>query len=155
MVEIRTYNYNLTERFKRRFKQLRLYCITSVASGALMFLLLFIFTSLIGYHYLISLTISFILTTTASFVFNKIFVFKTFNPKKLTQQYYEFFIVSISVYVVNFIFLFILVDLFNMWYLLAQFLISIVGLPILYMVHRKLVFSHPRNFKFLETIKNR
>lgn len=146
MDKVKLYRLRLKGRIKRQIKQFRIYCYTSFISAGLMFFLLFFFTSLLHIYYLLSLIMVYVVTITTSFILNKMYVFKLFNPTKLTKQYHHFFVISIVSFVVNFFALYILVKFIGMWYLLAQLLIGLIGLPILFLSHKKFVFSYSRNF---------
>jgi putative flippase GtrA len=140
--KVKLYRLTFRQRVKRKIEQFKMYCYTSFASAALMFLLLYVFTSLLGIHYLLSLVMVYVISITTSFILNKVYVFRLFNPTSLTKQYRHFFIIGIASFLANFIFLFILVDLVGLWYLLAQLIIASIGLPILFLSHEKFVFSH-------------
>jgi len=140
-MKFETYNLSLKERLKKQIKQFKKYCYISVASGVLMFTLLFLFTSLLNIYYLLSLTMAYTITVTGNFILNKIFIFNRFHPESLSKQYSQFFIVSFSGFIGNFIALYVLVSYFKWGYLFAQLLISAVGLPLLFFCYRNLVFS--------------
>lgn len=139
---IRTYKPSMKDNIKWHFKHFRIYCFTSFIDAILMFGLLFILTTIFKIHYILSFTITYIIITTNSFILNKLFVFKFFNPKKLHKQYSQFFIVSVTAFILNFIALYFLVEFLGVWYLLAQLIIATVGLPPLYLSHRIMVFNH-------------
>jgi len=136
------YNLSFKHRIKRQLKNFRRYCYISLCSSGVLFILLFIFTSLFNIYYILSFTMAFTMSTTLNFILNKIYIFNFFNPKRLTKQYYQFFIVGFSAFSVNIILLYVLVEFFHFYYLVAQLTIGLVGLPILFIIHRRLVFSH-------------
>jgi len=138
------YRLSLKDRVKRQIDKFKRYCYTSFISASLMFLLLFIFTSTLHIYYLISFVMAFVVSLTLSFVLNKLYTFNSFNPTKITKQYSYFFIVSIVAFIGNFLALYVLVGIVGLWYLLAQLIIGLVGLPILFLSHKRYVFAHPR-----------
>lgn len=143
--KIQTYKLTLNQRvnlYKRQFQQFKRYCFIALFSGVIMLMALFIFTSYLSFFYLVSFVFSYILMTLVSFVLNKKYVFKIFNPKSLSKQYKEFFIVGVVAFVLNFIALYILVDVYHIYYLLGQIIIWIIGAPWLFITHKLLVFSH-------------
>jgi len=140
--KVGVYRPTLKQNISWHFKHFKLYCYTSAIGAILMFSLLYILTDVFKIYYILSFTLAYLLIVTNSFLLNRFFVFRLFNPKRIHRQYLQFFIVNIVAYVTNLIFLYILVHFFGIWYLLAQFLIAVVGLPILYLSHRVMVFNH-------------
>ncbi len=136
------YNLSFKHRVKRQLKNFRRYCYISLCSSGVLFTLLFIFTSLLNIYYILSFIMAFAISATLNFTLNKIYTFNFFNPKRLAKQYYQFFIVSFSAFSVNIILLYILVEFFHSYYLVAQLTIGLVGSPILFIIHRRFVFSH-------------
>jgi|SRR3989344_460625 len=139
---IKFYKRNLQYRIKMNLKVFKIYTYTSILGAIIMFLTLFILTSAFRIYYILSFIIAFIISLTVNFILNRVYTFRKFNPKKLSRQYFEFFLVSISAFLANLISLYILVELFHIFYLLSQLIISLIGLPMLYLVNKKLVFSH-------------
>jgi len=136
------YEPSLRRAMKRQISHFKNYCYVSFANGALMFLLLFVFTSIFQIFYIFSLIIASLITMTSSFILNKIYIFNKFSAKELSKQYYHFFIVGFSAFFVNLISLYLLVRIFGLHYLLAQLLIVVVSLPLLFFSHKKFVFKH-------------
>ena len=139
---IEGYKLNIKQLIKWHFKHFKHYIYTSAIGAVLMFSLLFIFVSVFKIHYLFSFTIVYVIVTTNAFLLNKLFVFKFFNPKRIHRQYYEFFLFGIIVYIANLTAIYIFVQFIGIWYLLSQAIISLIGMPLLYLAHRHLVFSH-------------
>lgn len=139
---ISIYKPSIKQSVRWHFKYFKVYCYTSIIGAILMFSLLYIFTDVFKIYYIISFTIVYIIVTTNAFLLDRFFVFRLFNPKRMHKQYYRFFIISIVAYIINLTFLYILVHFFDIWYLLAQLIISVVGLPLLYLSHRNMVFSY-------------
>ena len=140
--DVEYYKPSLKQSVKWYFKHFKVYCYTSFIGGTLMFSLLYIFTSVFKIHYLFSLTLVYIIITINAFLLNRFFVFKLFNPKKIHKQYSQFFIVSLIFYLLNSFFLYVLVEIFGFWYLLAQLIIGVIGFPVTYLTHKHIVFSH-------------
>jgi putative flippase GtrA len=140
--KIKFYKITLKQKIKKQIRQFRIYCYTSLMSAVFMFIFLFIFTSLFHIFYLFSLFVVYGITVSVSFVLNKLYVFNLFNPKKLSKQYYHFFIISGLAFIGNFLALYILVEFVDLYYLFAQLCIGLVGLPILFISHKRFVFSH-------------
>jgi len=123
----------------RNFKR---YCYVASISGTMILLLFFIFVHLIRIHYLTSIVLAYIPSYTLGFVLDKKLVFTNKNKKALHRQYAEFLITSFSAMLLNMFFLFILIDIFGWGKILSEAIIIIIGLPLLFLVHKKLVFEH-------------
>ncbi len=141
-LKLETYKISFKDRIKRNLKKFKKYCYISLLSGSLLLVFLFTFTSLLRIYYLLSFIFASIISITLNFLLNRIYNFNNFNPKRLPKLYSEFLVISVASFSLNAILLYILVSIFKIFYLLAQFLIGILGLPILFLVHKKIVFNH-------------
>lgn len=140
--KIQLYKLSLRKRLGRQFEQFKKYCYTSIFSSLLVFVLFFVSTSILHIYYLLSFVVVYIIGVSFSFVINKFYIFNLFTPKRLSKLYFQFFIIDFFAFIGNLMLLYILVDFFNIWYLLAQLFIILVGSPILFMGYKNLVFSH-------------
>lgn len=118
------------------------YCYVAIVSGGMILILFFIFVRIIELHYLFSIILAYIPSYTLGFILDKRFVFTNKNKKALHRQYAEFLIASFSAMLLNMLFLFILIDIFNWHKILSEAIIIIIGLPLLFLAHKKLVFCH-------------
>lgn len=84
---------------------------------------LYIFTSMIGMWYIISAICSFTTSLIVAFFLHKFLVFKDslFIKRHVLRQAILYTTSSTSLLTLNILFLYILVDFFEIWYLLAQF----------------------------------
>lgn len=121
------------------------YCYIAGFSGGMILLLFFLFVYLFRIHYLISIILAYIPSYTLSFILDKKFIFNKRNKKALHRQYAEFLITNVSAMLLNMFFLFILVDIFGWWKIVSEAIIIIIGLPLLFLAHKKLVFCHYSN----------
>ncbi len=88
---------------------------------------LYILAGVIGMYYMIAASISFILSITSNFFFNKKWTFENKNTfyKKLYSQY---FLVSILSMMIGLTLLHVLVEFFGMWYFFGQIIaVAIAG----------------------------
>jgi len=146
-MRFKTYKISIKERIERHFENFKKYCIINLISGFKMLLLLFILTSIFNVFYLLSFLLSSLFSITLDFVLNKKYTFNKFNPKTIYKQYSDFFIVSFSSFIINFILLFIFVEYLHLWYLLSQLLISFILAPLRFLIHQKRTFSHKKLLK--------
>ncbi len=142
MGRLEVYRLSFKERIKRRAKQLKRYCYVSSISAAVTFILLFIFVSLLNFYYITAFVIAYLASATLSFFLNKILIFNIFNPKSLQKQYYQFFMVNVLFFLANLVLLYVFVEFFGLWYLLAQVLISLIIVLARFLSYKNYVFNH-------------
>lgn len=102
------------------FKQLFKFSIIGVLNTLINLAVLYILTEFFGIYYIISAIIAFLFAVTNSFLLNKTW---TFNEKliyKTKSKYVKFLSVTISALIVNLILLYVLVEYFNIYYMIAQ-----------------------------------
>ncbi len=140
--KIKYYNLPLIDRAMCHFEEISDSIFISLISGIILFSFLFSLTTIFQMHYLFSLFLSYIVMISVSFILNKKYIFNMFNPKRLHEQYYQFFIVSISGFLINAIFLNLLVEILEINYLISQSVIVIIGFPALFTFYKNWVFSY-------------
>ncbi len=145
------YNLTLKQKLKYQVNSFRKFCYTTIICAAVLYSLLFIFTSQYGIYYLFSFVMAYTISTTFAFFLSKKFVFNSFNPKTIQRQYKEFFYFYLIIFIVNTLFLYTLVEYAGLWYLFAQLLIGITTTPMVFIFIRILVFSHTENFSIPST----
>ncbi len=141
-MKVKTYNIGVKKRVKRHFKEIKHYLFACCINGVIMFVMLYFLTSIFNLHYLISLVFVYILVVTSGFFFNKYWIFNNFNPKRMHKMYSEFFLVSFIGFILNMSLLYLLVDVVGVFYLFAQLIIVIPGFPLVFTLHKNIVFSH-------------
>ncbi|MBU1136178.1 MAG: GtrA family protein [Nanoarchaeota archaeon] len=141
-MRVKVYDLTLKQRINLHFKQFKKYCYFAIATTLILLLLLFILKSLFKIHYLISFMIAYFIAASINFILNKYYTFNLFNPKTISRLYYEFSILNAGVFILNLVFLYVLVEFFNIWYFFAQVLISLGFAPVKFFINKKLVFSH-------------
>ena len=75
--------------------------------------------------YLISLTISHILGTVHSYIWNRYFTFH--SKRRVLKEFQRFFLVYLAVYIINFVLLYIAVDILKFIPLIAQIPILLIA----------------------------
>lgn len=89
--------------------------------------------------YLLALTISHLLATFNSYLWNRFFTFKSKN--RIQKELVKFLIIYTSIYILNFLLLYIWVDLFNINPLISQLFILVLVTTISFLGQRYLVFK--------------
>ena len=117
--------------------------ILSGGTGALFLLLtLFILTDIFGLFYLFSAILAFILATSVGFLLHKFWTFKDKNTAFLKKQGFYYFSFQAFLFFLNTLGLYVLVDLFGLWYMLAQFILSGTIGVISFFFYKFKVFIH-------------
>lgn len=99
------------------------YLIVGIVGATVNIFSLYILTSMIGIWYITSALFSFIASLIVAFFLQKFWTFKDplFTKRHALRQATLYTASSVSLLTLNVLFLYILVDFFGMWYLLAQF----------------------------------
>src|SRR3989344_6102230 len=88
--------------------------------------LLYIFTDIFKIWYLYSSLLSFVVAVVLSFILQKFWTFNDGDVEKVHHQFTRFLGVALLAIVVNTISMYILVDIFKMWYIFAQIITGAV-----------------------------
>ncbi len=91
------------------------------ASGILVNLaILFLFTETFKLYYVFSEVIAFLVSGVNNYILDKIWTFQEVLKEKIVRKYSRFIIISIITLIVNLYLLFFLVEILNIWYILAE-----------------------------------
>lgn len=91
---------------------------------------LFLLTEFFKIIYLISEVFGFTLATISNYVFNKIWTFEENIQVKIIRKYIQYFIVCLLSLILNLIVLYLLVEFFDFWYILAEIVAIMVSFVI-------------------------
>lgn len=105
-------------------KQFVKFSLVGSSNTIIDFLVYLLLTRLFNLYYILAAVISFIVAVTWSFFLNRRWTF-SHSGKNATSQYIKFFIVNTVVMVLNLSSLFVLVDLFNFYDLIAKLVAAI------------------------------
>jgi len=114
--------------YKKSLIQFFKFCIVGTIGTLVSLSVLYGLTEFLGFYYLVSAVFAFVISLTSNFVLNKFWTFKGRSKDKTLVQYWKFFVVNIVALVVNLFFLYIFVEYFGIWYVLAQFLAICVAM---------------------------
>ncbi len=91
------------------------------ASGIVVNLaILFLFTETFKFYYVFSEVIAFLVSGVNNYILDKIWTFQEVLKEKIVRKYSKFVIISIITLIVNLSLLFFLVEILNIWYILAE-----------------------------------
>lgn len=101
---------------------------------------LYVFTDFLGLHYILSLIITLIYVNFIGFYLNKIYTFKT--PKKyFFRELWKYYSVMSSGFCLNVSSMYLLVDIFKIWYIYAAVIVSIGLLFFNFFMHKSWSFK--------------
>lgn len=103
--------------------------------------LLYILTEYVGIWYLISAVFSFMTGSITHFVISRHWVFKDLT-KTFWRQYKTFLTIHLGGLSINLIGLFVLVEYFKIYYILAKFLVVILGISWTFFGNKKFTFKN-------------
>lgn len=106
----------------KKVRQIVLFLISGSATAAFDLILLYLFTHLFGWYYLLSATIAYALSILFNFTCQKFLTFKNYeqSPAVLRRQLFLFICVGVINLLLNTLLLKRLVDVFHVWYMGAQ-----------------------------------
>lgn len=108
---------------------------------------LFLLTEFFKFLYLISEVIGFTLATINNYLLNKIWTFEENIQVKIIRKYIQYFIVCLLSLILNLIVLFLLVEVFDFWYILAEIVAIMVSFVINFIGSKFWIFHN----KYRET----
>ncbi len=114
-----------------RIYRLIRYLISGGTAAASNLLFLFILVQFFGMHYLSASVLAFIMSVAVSFTMQKFWTFQDTQMQGTHMQFGRYIVVMLFNLFLNTLLMYIFVEKFSLWYLLAQFittaLVAIVG----------------------------
>ena len=104
---------------KRRKKQIK-YLIAGGTAFLVNVMFLYLFTDIIGLYYLVSTALSFTISFVVSFSMQKFWTFRDNSLDNVRKQLASYLIVGLMNLGLNIGLMYVFVDLFGVWYVLAQ-----------------------------------
>ncbi|MFH1583341.1 MAG: GtrA family protein [Candidatus Falkowbacteria bacterium] len=126
------------------FKQATRFLIAGGTSALVNFSLLYFFTDILGFWYLLSSVLSFIVSFFVSFYLQKFWTFGDKNKDILHKQLIIYLLLALFNLVVNTVLMYVLVDLFGLWYMLAQFFVTGTIATWNFMAYKFFVFNQEK-----------
>lgn len=135
-----------------KFKQLIRYLISGSIAATVDLSLLYIFTDLLGWWYLFSATLAFILSFFVSFFLQKFWTFRDNNREAIYQQMTLYFILALVNIALNTFLMYLLVDLFKIWYIFSQIIAAGLIACESFILYKFFIFSEKK--EALDEIKD-
>jgi putative flippase GtrA len=111
----------------KSLKQFIKFCLVGVVNTAIDFAVYYFLTRVVGIYFLLANLISVLVAMTFSFVFNKYWTFKNFNPK-INKQYLKFALVNLVYFLLNTAIIWLGVSIMGLGDLWSKLLATAVGL---------------------------
>ena len=108
----------------RRYQRLLRYLMAGGTAATVDLLLLYIFTDIFGIYYLLSAVLAFLVAFAVSFTLQKFWTFQDHSTDRVHTQAVAYFFIAGGNLLLNTVLMYVLVDGYGVWYLLAQFIIS-------------------------------
>ncbi|OGF51578.1 hypothetical protein A3G06_00250 [Candidatus Nomurabacteria bacterium RIFCSPLOWO2_12_FULL_46_14] len=107
---------------------------------------LYLLTEYAGIYYLISASLSFIISLTFNFILNKLWTFREMLKDKLMIKYGRFFAVALAAFGVNIFCLYVFTEFFDIYYVISQTLAIGVAFIINFIGNKKWTFTKNSSF---------
>ena len=126
---------------KKDFLRIYKFAVTGVTATLTDLILLYIFTDVFHFWYVISVAVAYIIATAISFILQKFWTFEEKETANIRKQGTIFFIVAAISWAVNTYTVFALVEYANIYYLLAQIIVSAFIAVSNYIIYKKFIFK--------------
>ncbi len=145
--------YNIIHgRFQNKFPKLYCFCapkksiikflIAGSIAGSTDLILLFIFHGVIGWHIVPSTSLAFLFSFLISFYLQKKWTFKENYTKKGSKQFILYFLNAFLSLNINGLAMHLLVNEWNILYLLAQIIVNLVLGSLNYIIYKTIIFRN-------------
>jgi putative flippase GtrA len=111
----------------KALKQFIKFCLVGVVNTAIDFAIFYLLTRIAGIYFLLANFISVLAAMTFSFVFNKYWTFKNFNPG-IKKQYLQFALVNLVYFILNNGIIWLGVTILGLGDLWSKLLATLIGL---------------------------
>lgn len=116
------------------------YALVGGSCLLLNFVVLWLLTSVVGLHYLVSTMISFLTLTPVGFALQKTFTFRT--PGERTRvEWPRYFVTMGSSFAANLALMYVLVSLLGVWYLAASLIVAVLLFSASFLVNDRWSFA--------------
>jgi len=146
----KSFFYSLFPNFFRKFRDYKIfakYIISGCTAAVTDLVLLYIFTDILHIWYLLSAILAFIIAFFVSFYLQKYWTFRDNSRDKIYTQMSLYFLVGIINLSINTGGMYILVDKFNIMYILAQIMMGALIAVSSFLIYRFIIFKKRRKKK--------
>ena len=126
---------------RAKFFEIVRFLIAGTTATLVNMIVLYALTEFAGVWYLLSLTVAFFIAFLISFTLQKFWTFAEKNKERMGNQAIWFFIVQIGGLLFNMLALYIAVDVFDLWYMGAQFFILLFIAASNFLIFKFVIFN--------------
>ncbi|OGG55059.1 hypothetical protein A3D62_00255 [Candidatus Kaiserbacteria bacterium RIFCSPHIGHO2_02_FULL_49_11] len=126
---------------RAKFFEIVRFLIAGTTATLVNMIVLYALTEFAGVWYLLSLTVAFLIAFLISFTLQKFWTFAEKNKERIGNQAIWFFIVQMGGLLFNMLALYIAVDVFDLWYMGAQFFILLFIAASNFLIFRFVIFN--------------
>lgn len=120
--------------------------LTVGASGAVISLsLLYLFTDIVGLHYMLSYLIAFVVAVANNYIWNSLWTFK--DKKANFNELKKYVLVSLFTLGIREAILYLLTDTIGLWYIASGVLVIVTACLINFILSRKFVWNKPKHYQ--------
>lgn len=102
--------------------------------------LFFIFTNLLGMHYILSLVVLTIIVNSIGFYLNKRYTFKS-TKKSFLYDLYKYHLVMLSSLIISILLMYLLVDILNYWQIYSFIIVTVIMTVYNFVAHNKWTYK--------------
>ena len=103
--------------------------------------ILYIFVHYLNVWYLTSTIFAFCFAVMVNYFLQKFFTFNNYSNKKIHLQFSYFVFSSLFMLGLNTLFMYVFVDIMELWYIFAQIIINIFTAFLSYIIYNKIIFK--------------
>lgn len=134
---LKVFNIRVNDSVEELLVQIFKFCIVGVIATIIDFIFLYIFKDLVGFSLLISNTLSFTISVIYNYIASIIFVFNIDRGKNSKKVFIKFIIFSIIGLGISNILLKLLVNILDIYYLIAKVITTIVVMIFNFITRKK------------------
>jgi putative flippase GtrA len=132
---------NLIKKLILKYKLYIKYLIAGGSASLVNLALLFFFTHFIGFHYLVSATLSFTVAFFVSFYLQKFWTFRDNSREGISKQGGKYLATGLANLAINSALMYVFVDIFHIWYMYAQVLAALLIACESFLIYKFLIFN--------------
>ena len=133
--------YSFCDQRKSFFK----FLVAGCFSGGSDLVFLYILFGLFKVSIVLATSVAFILSFLVSFALQKFWTFRNYSQDKVAKQIFLYILFAFVGLNLNGVFMHILVNRYNVWYLLAQFMVNLVIGFLNFLTYKFIIFINPKN----------
>ncbi|MBI2618387.1 GtrA family protein [Candidatus Kaiserbacteria bacterium] len=128
-----------------QFFQITRFLIAGTTATLVNLIALYVFTEFVGLWYIVSIACAFFIAFGVSFTLQKFWTFIDENKENIPKQAALFFAVQIANLIVNIYAVYVLVEIFHLWYMAAQFFTLLVIAVSNFFIFKLYIFKPKRH----------